>query len=135
MEDPSEVLRRQERALNAHDIDALADCFHEDLHSENFVHPSQTFVGREQVRRNWALMISRVPDLRAQLLGTAVDGDTVWSEWRIYGTRRDGALLDLRGVIISKVEDGRVRTSRRYVAPLDPGVATVDDFFRGLVEP
>ena len=92
MEDPSEVLRRQERALNAHDIDALADCFHEDLHSENFVHPSQTFVGREQVRRNWALMISRVPDLRAQLLGTAVDGDTVWSEWRIYGTRRDGAL-------------------------------------------
>ena len=135
MEDPSEVLRRQERALNAHDIDALADCFHEDLHSENFVHPSQTFVGREQVRRNWALMISRVPDLRAQLLGTAVDGDTVWSEWRIYGTRRDGALLDLRGVIISKVEDGRVRSSRRYVAPLDPGVATVDDFFRGLVEP
>jgi ketosteroid isomerase-like protein len=133
--DPGEVLRRQERALNAHDVDALADCFHEDLRSENFVHPSQTFVGREQVRRNWALMISGVPDLRAQLLGTAVDGDTVWGEWRIYGTRRDGALLDLRGVVISKVEDGRVVSSRRYLAPLDSGLETVDDFFESLVAP
>ena len=135
MEDPSEVLRRQERALNAHDVDALADCFHEDLRSENFVHPSQTFVGREQVRRNWAMMISRVPDLRAELLGTAVDGDTVWGEWRIYGTRRDGALLDLRGVVVSKVEDGRVVSSRRYLAPLDAGLETVDDFFERLVAP
>src|SRR5919106_6645072 len=129
MADPSEVLRRQERALNAHDVDALADCFHENLHSEDFVHPSQSFVGREQVRRNWELMIAEVPDLHAQLIGTAVDGNTVWSEWRIYGTRRDGALLDLRGVVVSKVEDGRVSSSRRYLAPLDLGVRTVDDFF------
>ena len=135
MDDPSEVLRRQEQALNAHDLDALADCFHEDLVSENFVHPSQTFTGREQVKRNWGQMIANVPDLRAELIGTAVDGDTVWGEWRIYGTRRDGALLDLRGVVISKVEDGRVRASRRYLAPLDPSLQTVDDFFHGLVEP
>lgn len=135
MDDPRDVLRRQERALNAHDVDALADCFHENLVSENFVHPSQTFTGREQVKRNWAQMIANVPDLRAELLGTAADGDTVWGEWRIYGTRRDGELLDLRGVVISKVEDGRVSSSRRYLAPLDPGLATVDDFFRGLVEP
>ena len=134
MDDPSEVLRRQERALNAHDVDALADCFHENLDSEDFVHPSQSFVGREQVRRNWELMIAEVPDLHAQLIGTAVDGNTVWSEWRIYGTRRDGALLDLRGVVVSKVEDGRVSSSRRYLAPLDPGVRTVDDFFRSLVQ-
>ncbi|MBD0339221.1 MAG: nuclear transport factor 2 family protein [Thermoleophilia bacterium] len=135
MDDPREVLRRQERALNAHDVDALADCFHENLLSENFVHPSQTFTGRDQVKRNWAQMIGDVPDLRAQLLGTATDGDTVWGEWRIYGTRRDGELLDLRGVVISKVEDGRVRSSRRYLAPLDPGLETVDDFFRRMVEP
>jgi ketosteroid isomerase-like protein len=80
-------------------------------------------------------MIANVPDLRAELVGTAVDGDTVWGEWRIYGTRRDGELLDLRGVVISKVEDGRVSSSRRYLAPIDPGLQTVDDFFRGLVEP
>ena len=135
MDDPREVLKRQESALNAHDVDALADCFHENLVSENFVHPSQTFTGRDQVKRNWAQMIADVPDLRAELLGTAADGETVWGEWRIYGTRRDGELLDLRGVVISKVEDGRVRSSRRYLAPLDPGLETVDDFFRRMVEP
>ena len=135
MSDVADVLRRQEQALNAHDVDALADCFHENLVSENFVHPSHTFTGREQVKRNWAQMIANVPDLRAELVGTAVDGDTVWGEWRIYGTRRDGELLDLRGVVISKVEDGRVSSSRRYLAPIDPGLQTVDDFFRGLVEP
>ena len=133
--DPSDVLKRQERALNAHDVDALADCFHENLQSEDFVHPSQTFTGRDQVRRNWELMIANVPDLRAELLGTAAEGDTVWGEWRIYGTRRDGALLDLRGVVVSKVgEDGRVTSSRRYLAPMDPGVRTVDDFFLSLVQ-
>ena len=83
------MLERQERALNAHDVDALADCFHEDLHSDDLVHPSQTFRGREQVRQNWSLMIQNVPDLKAELRATAVEGDTVWGEWRIYGTRRD----------------------------------------------
>ncbi len=135
MDDPRGVLERQERALNAHDVDALAGCFHEKLESEDFVHPSQTFVGRDQVRRNWALMIQNVPDLKAELRATAVEGDTVWGEWRIFGTRRDGAMLDLRGVVISKVENGLIVSSRRYLAPLDPGNETVDDYFRRLVEP
>lgn len=135
MDDPRRVLERQRDALNAHDVDALADCFHVDLHSEELVHPSQTFRGREQVRRNWALMIQNVPDLQAELRGTAVEGDTVWGEWRIWGTRRDGQMLDLRGVVISRVEDGRIVSSRRYLAPLDPGAESVDDYFRRLIEP
>jgi ketosteroid isomerase-like protein len=135
VDDPRSLLERQERALNAHDVDALADCFHDELHSEDFVHPSQTFVGREQVRRNWELMIANVPDLRAELRDSAVEGDTVWGEWRIYGTRRDGRMLDLRGVVVSRIRDGRIVSSRRYLAPLHPGTETVDDYFRRLVEP
>jgi ketosteroid isomerase-like protein len=76
-----------------------------------------------------------VPDLKAELRGTAVEGDTVWGEWRIYCSRRDGEMLDLRGVAISKVQDGRVVSSRRYLAPVDPGNETVDDYFRRLVDP
>ena len=135
MDGPREVMERQARALNAHDLDALVDCFHEDLHSEDFGHPSQTFDGREQLRRNWELMIAHVPDLKAELRGTAVEGDTVWGEWRIYGSRRDGKMLDLRGVAISKVQDGRIISSRRYLAPLDAGDETVADYFRRLVDP
>jgi ketosteroid isomerase-like protein len=135
VDDPRGVLERQRDALNAHDAGALADCFHHDLHSEDFVHPSQTFRGREQVRRNWELMFRNVPDLQAELRTTAVEDDTVWGEWRIWGTRRDGEMLDLRGVVISQVRDGRIASSRRYLAPLDPGQETVDDYFRRLIEP
>ena len=135
MDDPSRVLERQRDALNAHDVDALAECFHEDLQSDDLVHPSQTFHGRDQVRRNWELMIANVPDLQAELRATAVDGDTVWGEWRIFGTRRDGRMLDLRGVVISRVADGRIVSSRRYLAPLNVNDQTVDDYFRRLAQP
>ena len=128
-------MERQARALNAHDLDALVDCFHEDLYSEDFGHPSQTFRGREQLRQNWELMLAHVPDLKAELRGTAVEGDTVWGEWRISGSRRDGKLLDLRGVAISKVRDGRIVSSRRYLAPVDVGDETGDEYFRHLVDP
>ncbi len=80
-------------------------------------------------------MLAEVPDLRAELRGTAVEDDTVWGEWRVYGTRRDGSILDLRGVSISKVEDGRIITSRRYLAPLDVSDETTADYFRRLVDP
>lgn len=128
-------MERQERALNAHDVDALADCFHEDLHSEDLAHTGHTIEGREQLRRTWELMLTDVPDLRAELRGTAVDGDTVWGEWRIYGTRRDGSILDLRGVAISKVQDGRIVSSRRYLAPLGVSDETTDEYFRRLLAP
>jgi ketosteroid isomerase-like protein len=134
MSDPREVVERQRDALDAHDLDALADCFHEDLHSEDFVHPSQTFRGRDQVKRNWELVLRQVPDLKARLVATAVEGDTVWAEWRFWGTKRSGEMLDLRGVTVSKVVDGRIASSRRYLAPIDPGATSVEDAFRNLVE-
>jgi len=42
------------------------------------------------VRRNWSQIFAGVPDLRARLPRMTVDGDTVWTEWDIAGTRRDG---------------------------------------------
>ena len=80
-------------------------------------------------------MLAQVPDLKAELRSTAVDGDTVWGEWRIYGSRRDGKLLDLREVAISKVRDGRIASSRRFLAPVDLGGETVEDFFGRLIDP
>ena len=135
MDDPRDVIERQLEALNAHDLDALADTFHEDLRSEDLIHPSQTFIGRDQVVRNWQTVISQVPDLKAELLGSAVDGDTVLSEWHMHGTHRGGKLFDVCGVTVSKVRDGKIAASRRYLAPIEAGTETVDDYFRRLVEP
>ena len=46
VDDIRELMERQERALNAHGVDALVDCFHEDLYSEDFGHPAASFQGR-----------------------------------------------------------------------------------------
>ncbi len=71
---PSAMLDRLARATNAHDLDALVDCFAADYRNETPAHPSRSFTGRDQVRSNWTQIFTAVPDLRATVLRSAVDG-------------------------------------------------------------
>ena len=48
-----------------------------------------------------------------------VDGDVVWSEWEMAGTRRDGAPHIIRGVIIFGIAEGRASWARFYLEPVD----------------
>jgi hypothetical protein len=41
-------------AQNAHDLDGMLACFHEDYRSEQPLFPARTFQGIEQVRTNWS---------------------------------------------------------------------------------
>jgi ketosteroid isomerase-like protein len=113
--DPLAVARRLQAATNAHDLDALVACFTEDYVSEIPVHPSRTFRGADQVRRNWAQILTGVPDLHSTLLRHAVAGSDVWAEWEWSGTRRDGAAHLMRGTTILGVEEGRIAWSRFYM--------------------
>jgi hypothetical protein len=62
---------------------------------------------------NWTQILASVPDLRARLPRTAVDGDTVWTEWDMSGTRQDGTAFLMRGVVIFGVS-GVAITSARF---------------------
>ncbi|HKJ56517.1 MAG TPA: nuclear transport factor 2 family protein [Nitriliruptoraceae bacterium] len=108
-------------AMNAHDIDAFASLFAPDYHSHQPVHPDRAFVGSDQVRGNWSSVFADVPDFRAELIGTAVDADTLWSEWRWTGTHDDGSRLDLAGVIVCGVHAGQLTWARLYVEPVETG--------------
>ncbi len=94
-------------ALDAHDLDAFVDFFHEDYSGERPRHPGSRNSNRDEARGNWAEMIRDVPDLRVEIPDAVQEGDTIWSEWRVYGTARSGAMLELRGVIIFGVQGGR----------------------------
>lgn len=59
------VLERLLDATNAHDLDALTDCFAVDYANETPAHPDRSFTVREQVRRNWTQIFTGVPDLKA----------------------------------------------------------------------
>jgi ketosteroid isomerase-like protein len=114
-----ELLECMRAALDAHDVDTFVGFFRADYVGERPRHPGAKISSREDVRRNWSEVIADVPDLRVEVPAAVQDGDTVWTEWRAYGTSRSGARLELRGVIIFGVQDSRVAWSRMYLEPVE----------------
>jgi ketosteroid isomerase-like protein len=133
MSEAQEVIGRLVQATNDHDVDAVAGCFADDYENETPVHPGRSFRGREQVRRNWEQIFAFVPDLRAEVTRSTIDGDTAWTEWEMAGTRRDGSAHQMRGIVLFGVRDGVVRWARFYLEPVDLAAGTVDDAVREQV--
>jgi ketosteroid isomerase-like protein len=113
------LLERMRAALDAHDLHTFLSFFREDYVGERPRHPGTPMSSREDVRRNWEEVISDVPDLRVDVPAAVEDGNTIWSEWRAYGTARSGATLELRGVIIFGIQDDQVAWSRMYMEPVE----------------
>jgi ketosteroid isomerase-like protein len=130
---PLDVVHRLAQATSDHDLEAIVDCFTADYVNETPAHPERGFRGREQVRRNWAQILAGVPDITASILATAVDGDVVWSEWALTGTRHDGVSHEMRGVNIFEIAGGRVQAARFYLEPVDRASGSVDDAVRAIV--
>ena len=120
------VLQRMASALNAHDIDAFVDLFAPDYRSEQPAHPDRAFGGRDQVRENWGGTFQEVPDFHADLLRSAVSGDTVWSEWDWTGTRRDASQLQMRGVVVMGISAGQIAWARLYMEFVEREGAGID---------
>jgi ketosteroid isomerase-like protein len=129
------VSTRLRDAMNAHDLAAFLDCFHEDYRSEQPVHPGRGFGGREQVRANWSAIFAGVKDFAAELLGHCEDGSQEWSEWRWRGTRPDGSPLDMAGVIVFGVREDRIAWGRLYVEPVQTGEETIDQAVERMAGP
>jgi len=126
------VAERLLAAMNAHDLDAFADCFAEDYDSHQPAHPDRAFRGREQARSNWAAIFEGVPDFRAELVREDVAGDVEWSEWSWRGTHADGSPLEMAGVIVGGVRDGRLAWARLYVEPVERAGAGIDAAVRSI---
>jgi len=133
MDGPAATVERLVQATNAHDLDRLVACFAEDYRNETPVHPARSFQGRSQVRRNWEQIFAFVPDIRVEIIRSAVDGDSLWSEWEMRGTRRDGTAHLMRGCIVFGVGDSAIRWARFYLEPVDDNGATVDQAVREQV--
>ena len=115
------MVERLRDATNAHDLDALVDCFAESYRNDTPAHPGRGFTGREQVRTNWQQIFAAVPDVTASVQHTVTNGEEIWSEWEMRGTRPDGSPHLMRGVIIFGVSEGRASWARFYLEPVDRG--------------
>lgn len=127
------LVDRLAAATDRHDLEALVACFAPGFRNETPVHPARSFVGVDQVRKNWAQIFAGVPDLRAKLIRTANEGETAWLEWEMSGTRRDGSEHLMRGVTIFGVEHERLAWVRFYLEPVERGDADIDSAVREAV--
>jgi len=131
---PVEVVERLHHAMNQHDLEAFLACFDPDYRSEQPAHPNRGFGGREQVEKNWAALFDGIPDFHAELLATATEGETLWSEWLWTGTRANEAPLDIRGVTLFAIEDGRIVSGRLYMEEVEESGGDIDETVRRLAE-
>jgi len=123
---PQDVLDRLVKAMNEHDLEALLACFDPEYRSEQPAHPNRGFGGRQQVQKNWTALFGGIPDFRADLLNAAVEGETVWTEWRWSGTRGDETPLDVRGVTVFGTEGGAITWGRLYMEEVEEAGADID---------
>ncbi len=133
--DPMAVVLRLRDATNEHDLDALVGCFADDYLSEIPLHPSRSFRGSQQVRRNWTQILAGVPDLRSELIRSATAEDEVWAEWEWSGTRRDGVPHLMRGTTILGVDGDTIAWARFYMEPVIDDGANVEASVRQTVAP
>ena len=128
------MLERWRKAANAHDAELLASLFAADYRSTQPVHPSRGFGGSSQVLENWSSVFEGVPDFTAELVASAVDGDTEWGEWSWRGHHVDGSPFAMRGVTILVMRGGLVAEGRLYMEPVEAGggdiSAAVDELYR-----
>ncbi|HYT76087.1 MAG TPA: nuclear transport factor 2 family protein [Vicinamibacterales bacterium] len=127
------VLKRLLEATNAHDLEALTECFAVDYSNETPAHPDRNFMGREQVRRNWARIFAGVPDLHAELVRWIAGGDTFWAEWQHRGTSVDGRPHEMAGVTVIGVRDDNIRWARFYLEPVLRDGIDVEAAIRGAM--
>jgi ketosteroid isomerase-like protein len=129
---PGAMAKRLSQAVNDHDLETLTSCFAVDYRNETPAHPARGFQGRPQVRSNWEQIFAAVPDLTADVHWIA-DQETVWSEWEMRGTRRDGSPHLMRGVVIFGVDQGEATWARFYLEPVQEGGGGVDEAIRRAV--
>jgi ketosteroid isomerase-like protein len=120
------IVERLVAATNAHDLEALVNCFAPEYVNETPAHPARGFRGLDQVRRNWTTIFNAVPNITCRVTAAAVDGDRVWSEWEMTGTRRDGTPHAMAGVIIFDVAGSQIVAARFYLEPVETVSGGVD---------
>lgn len=126
MSDTLSVIDRLVAATNAHDIEALVECFDPTYVNETPAHPQRGFGGRDQVRQNWTSIFAGVPDITAEVVASAVVDDIAWTEWTMSGTRRDGVAHAMVGVIIFGVLGDLIVSARFYLEPVEQTSGDVD---------
>ena len=87
------------------------------------------------MRANWSALLESIPDFRAEILRSAVDGDTVFVEVHWTGGKADGTPFEERGVLIMGIRDDRIAWGRLYADEVEREGADIDAVVRRMAGP
>jgi predicted ester cyclase len=100
-----ELARRAlEDVCSGREIANVGDVYHQDF--VDHVNAME-YRGLDGARRSVALYRELFPDLRFIVDEQLTEGDRVASRWTLTGTHR-GRPVRLRGIVISRIQDGRI---------------------------
>lgn len=119
-------------AVNDHDLNGMVALFHPDYRSVQPARPGRAFVGRSQVRANWAAMFVGIPDFRAELGRSTQDGDTTWCEWAWFGMRTDKQPFEVRGVALFQVREDLIVAGTLYMEDVETEAIGIDQTVQHL---
>jgi hypothetical protein len=122
--------------MNSHDAERMSFLFSPDYKSEQPAHPNRGFSGHAQVAANWGNMFRGVPDMTCELVATAENGATVWSEWVWRGHYTDGSDFETRGVtVMGLTGDGLIGEARLYMEQVETDGAAIEETVQQLARP
>jgi steroid delta-isomerase-like uncharacterized protein len=108
---PLALLERHCAAWNAHDIDALMALVTDDCVFDAAAGPGPhgaRHAGRAAVREAFVAVWQTFPDAQWCDARHSVVGGRGFSEWTFRGTRRDGVCVEVRGLDVLELRDGRI---------------------------
>ncbi len=121
METPADIAKAYFVALSRHDLDAAEGWWHDDI-AEDFT-PIGEFHGKAALRAYFAEMFAAAPDFALEVIRIVGDETTAVVQWRATGTftgapfqgiLATGRAIEIRGVDVMQVRDGKVQANTIY---------------------
>src|SRR3954447_4882164 len=118
---PAKVARSYFDAVTARDVDAMVACWHPG--GVDRLPPVGDLMAPDEVRTFFTQLFTAVPDMRFEVLDVVAARNQAAVRWHAKGTfcggpfqgiEPSGARIDLEGIDLVTVEDGRIRRNDAY---------------------
>jgi steroid delta-isomerase-like uncharacterized protein len=103
-------------AISAHDVEKIGSFFTEECFYED-VADGSTMRGRKEVEAGYHDFFILIPDFKLETTSVFTSGNQVTSEWVMTGTSKSGKYFSIRGVSISKIQEGKINRNLDYYNP------------------
>ena len=115
--EPERVYARLCRAVNAHDLDAIADCLAEDYNALDHRVLGWETMGREAVVDVYRSWLDVVPDMEVTFEWLGGDDDHIALRWNGQGHAAadvGGGAAEYRLILVATIRDGRIAYTERF---------------------